>query len=508
MLCGAAFTTLTTLALVHGPLPSVTTPRASVPLVRRLPLTGPALQLDPAESALGGNSISEEAAKLGRVALPEDPPSPPTAIQDALAGLTVAFSLLSKAIACSALVGVNPLVGVWSSVVMGLSAPLLRSRPGVISGAAAVVAVPLSAFVAMHGTSYIPLVILLSAAMQFVFAIARWSPLASLISPSVMAGFLNGLGLVLFKSQVQVFTKAPALYPALAMASLCFVVVQALPLITTAIPASLAGIAVASIAGVMLKLPLDTLASTAKAGTFAGGASALPSFLDPSSVVALVTSPAAIKLCLPAAFSIALISLLETLLAGRVVDELGGEEQCSRCTTGISDDEYEECCGVSSQSVMAMAVGNTASALLGGFGGCGLIPQTVLNIKSGGGGPVSSLVYAVALAAFVLLLAPLVGQISHAALAGIMFCVAYDTVQWGATATALKSVASSVRAAASEAVANRGKSIVELTSLTFATAVCYRWDMVSGILGGALVEGVGKWVLRRVAAAEASRAPA
>merc|ERR1712083_355549 len=92
------------------------------------------------------------------------------------------------------------------------------------------------------------------------------------------------------------------------------------------------------------------------------------------------------------------------------------------------------------KSVMAMAVGNGLSSILGGFGGCGLIPQTVLNLKSGGGGPLSSAMYATAMAAFVLVFAPIVSQISKAALAGLMLTVAYATVQWDFSITAIRDV--------------------------------------------------------------------
>ena len=94
----------------------------------------------------------------------------PTPVQESLAGMTVAFSLLTKAIACSAMCKLSPLVGVWSSVVLGLTAPLLGGRPGVTYGVAAVIAVPLATFVAAHGTAYVPLLIVMSALMQLAFS--------------------------------------------------------------------------------------------------------------------------------------------------------------------------------------------------------------------------------------------------------------------------------------------------------------------------------------------------
>ena len=132
-------------------------------------------------------------------AIDDDEPGP---VQDVLSGLTVAFSQLSKAIACSSIVGVNPLVGLWSSVVMGFAAPL-GVRQGVIAGSAAVVAVPLGAFVSEHGLELVPLVVLLAAFIEAAVGLLRLTRLIDLVSPEVLAGFLNGLGLLLFQSQTE-----------------------------------------------------------------------------------------------------------------------------------------------------------------------------------------------------------------------------------------------------------------------------------------------------------------
>eukprot|EP00956_Cyclotella_meneghiniana_P042309 scaffold248415_cov66-Cyclotella_meneghiniana.AAC.2 len=192
--------------------------------------------------------------------------SDPAPVQDALAGLTVAFSLLSKAIACSAIVGVNPLVGIWSSVAMGVTAPLLGAQAGVISGTAAVVTVPLAALTKSHGVEYMTPCILVSALMQGLFGILKLAKTAQLVS-----------------EQSKVFTSAAkvgTLKPTVSIAILCFAIVQGLPMITKAIPSSLVGLVVASIIGSILKLPLATLESTVEAGTFAGGFSSLPSLVN------------------------------------------------------------------------------------------------------------------------------------------------------------------------------------------------------------------------------------
>jgi len=406
-------------------------------------------------------------------------------VKDALAGLAVAFSLLSKAIACSALIGVSPLVGIWSSVIMGVTAPLLGSRPGVISGAAAVVAVPIAALANAHGIAYIPVTIMIAAVLEGLFGIFKLSRFSALISSAVMAGFLNALGVILAQSQLKIFTSAAAFGPAVAAASICFSITQWLPKITTAIPSSLAGLVAATATAKALQWPLKTLADTAGAATFAGGMASLPQLTDFGAAAAVATSPAALKFVLPAAISIAFISIIETLLSGRVVDDLKNEKLCTfnedgeiECMLPTGDVDLVTGVDYPTQSVLAMSVGKGISAIFGGFGGCGLIPQTVLNIKSGGGGPLSSAAYAISMIMFVLFAAPLVGQISLAALAGIMFCVSFDTIQWGATFGAAKA-----------AIKKSGKGVrSELAGLAVAMYICYTGDMAVGISAGVIVE--------------------
>ena len=230
---------------------------------------------------------------------------------------------------CAAVVGVSPLVGLWSSVVMGVTAPLLGSRPGIISGAAAVVVVLLGMLVKAHGASYIPLTICLAAAFELAFAALRLAKWSVLVSDAVMAGFLSALGLILFESQLKIFTHAPALAPAVGVATFCFGTVLGLPRLTTAVPSSLAGLVLATAAGAALGLPLATLADSAGGATFAGGLASLPSAIDLGGLLKMSTSLPALRIVLPTAISVAFISILETLLAGRVADEMTDQPLCT-----------------------------------------------------------------------------------------------------------------------------------------------------------------------------------
>ena len=442
-------------------------------------------RFDPKTYLSGSISSDDDSSSTSSsVATTSTTTSSSSKIQEALAGLTVAFSLLSKAIACSAIVGVNPLVGLWSSVIMGITAPLIGGRSGVISGTAAVVIVPLSALTVSHGVEYMPLCIILSAIMQLIFGVCNLAKTADLVSEEVLSGFLNGLGFILLFSQASVFKAARtagALVPAVSMASLCFAIVQLLPLVTKAVPSSLVGLVVATGLGMMLKLPLATLESVAPPATFTGGLSSCPKLIDLGQLKSMATSVEAIKLVMPAAISIMIIALVETLLAGKVVDDMTGSKDTAT---------YD----VPKRSVLAMSSGNLLSAFLGGFGGCGLIPQTVLNIKSGGGGPFSSMSYALAMASFVLFFAPAVGKITEAALAGIMITVAYDTVAWGPSFNALKAVLTK-----GEGNKSRVKRLIDLFALGLSSYICYFGNLAVGIISGVVFQRGLHSIFNRVA---------
>lgn len=380
---------------------------------------------------------------------------PTPLVPEVLAGVAVALASIPTSVAFASIAGVEPLVGVWSFVVLGLVAPLLGGRPGVIMGAAGVVVVPLAPLIKAHGVKAMAPCLLVAAALEAAFGVLKLGKLIDLVSPAVMAGFLNGLGGLLGKSQLGVFSGAPAPRAALAVAAVCAALVQLLPMLTKAVPSSLAGLALASAAGAAARLPLATLASTAAPGTFAGGLSSLPSWSGLPDL-----SPRLLLAVLPTAGSIALICLLETLLAAKVMDDEAGPP------AGGADPD---------RACTAMAAGTALSAALGGFGGCGLIPQTLLNLKSGGKGTASSVASAGAMALLIVALAPLVGRISRAALAGLMLTVAFGTVQWQPALKLLRGAAAK-------------DDIPACAAMLVASVVCFKVDMAAGIVLGVAVE--------------------
>ncbi|CAE7823085.1 ybaR [Symbiodinium sp. CCMP2592] len=436
-----------------------------------------------------------------REALSESSDAPPLAAESSvpeeiLAGISVAFSLLSKAIACSAIVGTGPLVGLWSCVALGL-ASLVGMRPGVVAGSAAVVVVPLGAFAATNGLALVPLVVLLAAAIEFLAGIVGFARTLDLVSKEVLAGFLNALGLALLVSQ----SAALSTPMGFSLAIICAALTQFLP--SAPIPSSLVGLAVATAVGLAFNFDVPTLAMKAKDPTaFSGGLAALPPFQLPQ-----MPSMDDVQLALPCAISIAFISLIETLLAARVVDDRKCEDLCTSPDREIEEEElffYDENgelvqggdpevplqVDVPTSTVLSLAAGNAGSVLLGGFGGAGLVPQTVLNLNSGGRGRWSIGSYAVSMVAFALVLAPLVGQISVPALAGIMVQVSLDTIQFKPTLDAFKTAFEG-----KEEDAN-----VRLGILVITAVLCYQVDFAVGICTGvALDKGAEALKLKKAA---------
>ena len=408
------------------------------------------------------------ALQLRMAAAAEEPPPQPTLAAETLSGINVAFSLLSKAVACSAIVGVDPLAGLWSSVALGGASLVGGMRPGVVAGSAAVVAVPLGAFASTHGTALVPLVVLLAALLEGIAGALGLARAVDLVSAEVLAGFLNALGAALLMSQVSTLSASPY---AAGVAGLCVVLTRLLP--SKPVPSSLVGLGVASAVGSVLGL--DGLAA-ANPAAFEGGLAALPTPPD----LAPLLNADAVAVALPAACGIAFISILETLLAARVVDDNRCEELC----TFFYDEDGEivlegegRPLDVPTSSVLALSLGNAVSAATGGFGGCGLVPQTVLNLQSGGAGVASVASYASSMALFGLVLAPAVGQISAAALAGVLVCVSIDTIAWRPTLE-------TVRAALEDDDDARRRLVV----LALTAVLCYEAGFAAGIVAGVAMD--------------------
>ncbi len=332
---------------------------------------------------------------------------------EVLAGLTVALALVPEAVAFAFVAGVHPLVGLYAAFMVGLITALLGGQPGMISGATGALAVVMVALVAGHGVEYLFATVVLMGILQILAGAFRLGKLIRLVPHPVMLGFVNGLAIVIFLAQLSQFQVGPEdhkvwmtglpLVMTLGLVALTMGIIWLVPKITTAIPAPLAGIAIvaAIVIGFGLEVP--------RVGDLASIKGGLPSFHIPMVPVNLET----LEIIFPYAIILAAIGLIESLLTLNLVGEMTGKHS-----------------GGASRECMAQGLANTVTGMFGGMGGCAMIGQSMINVKSGGRTRLSALAAALFLLTFILLASGLIEQIPLAALVGVMFMVVIGTFAW------------------------------------------------------------------------------
>jgi SulP family sulfate permease len=337
-----------------------------------------------------------------------------------LAGLTVALALVPEAVAFAFVAGVHPLVGLYAAFIVGLITAAIGGRPGMISGATGALAVVMVALVAEHGVEYLFATVVLMGLIQITAGIFKLGKFIRLVPTPVMLGFVNGLAIVIFLAQLSQFqvpgsadhaghgmangewlTGVP-LAVMLALVALTMAVIHFLPKVTTAIPAPLAGILVT--AAVVIGFGLDV----PRVGDMASIEGGLPQFHIP--VVPLTWET--FEIILPYALILSAIGLIESLLTLNLVGDITGKR------------------GGSSQECVAQGVANTVTGFFGGMGGCAMIGQSMINVKSGGRTRLSGLSAALFLLLFIVVASPMIEQIPLAALVGVMFMVVIGTFAW------------------------------------------------------------------------------
>jgi SulP family sulfate permease len=282
-----------------------------------------------------------------------------------------------------------------------------------ISGATGAMAVVMVALVADHGVEYLFAAVVLCGAIQMLFGILKLGKFIRLVPQPVMLGFVNGLAIVIFLSQLEQFkfvddagTKAwlegNALYIMLGLVALTMAIIQYLPKLTSAIPSALAAIVVVSFGAIWLGLDTRTVGDVAN---IAGG---LPEFSIPAVPFTLDT----LWIILPYSLILAGVGLIESLLTLTLIDEL----------TQTRGNSNKEC--------IAQGASNTVNGFFGGMGGCAMIGQSMININSGGRGRLSGITAAVALLMFILFGSDIIAQIPLAALVGVMMMVVLGTFEW------------------------------------------------------------------------------
>ncbi len=337
-----------------------------------------------------------------------------------LSGLTVALALVPEAVAFAFVAGVHPLVGLYAAFLVGLVTAVLGGRPGMISGATGALAVVMVALVAEHGVEYLFATVVLMGLLQIIAGVMQWGKFIRLVPHPVMLGFVNGLAIVIFLAQLTQF-KVPgtvevsghgssggewlsgsSLYMMLALVVLTMLIIYVMPRITRIIPSPLAGIGV--VAGLVIFFGLDV----PRVGDMASIQGTLPPFHIPSVPLNWET----LEIVLPYAIVLAAIGLIESLLTLNLVGEMTGKR------------------GGASQECIAQGLANTATGFFGGMGGCAMIGQSMINVKSGGRTRIAGIAAALFLLIFILVGAPIIEMIPLAALVGVMFMVVIGTIAW------------------------------------------------------------------------------
>jgi SulP family sulfate permease len=363
------------------------------------------------------------AAVFGKVMSSDGPGEAltPTRLRiELLAGLTVALALVPEAVAFAFVAGVHPLVGLYAAFIVGLITAVIGGRPGMISGATGALAVVMVSLVAQHGVEYLFATVVLMGIIQIAAGIFKFGKFIRLVPHPVMLGFVNGLAIVIFLAQLSQF-KVPGtmevtghgmgggewlsgtpLYLMLGLVALTMAIIWAVPRVTSVVPAPLAGIGIVAILVIVLGLDVPRVGDLA---SIKGG---LPSFHLP--VVPLNWDT--FEIILPYALILAAIGLIESLLTLNLVGDMTGKR------------------GGASQECVAQGVANTVTGFFGGMGGCAMIGQSMINVKSGGRTRVAGIAAAVFLLLFIVVASPVIEIIPLAALVGVMFMVVIGTFAW------------------------------------------------------------------------------
>lgn len=337
-----------------------------------------------------------------------------------LSGLTVALALVPEAVAFAFVAGVHPLVGLYAAFMVGLVTAIFGGRPGMISGATGALAVVMVALVAENGVEYLFATVVLMGILQVFAGVMKWGKFIRLVPHPVMLGFVNGLAIVIFLAQMTQF-KVPGsaeakghgfsggewlsggpLMVMLGLVAMTMGIIWLMPKITKIIPAPLAGIGI--VAAVVIGFGLDV----PRVGDMAAIKGGLPVFHIPMVPLTWET----LEIILPYAVILAAIGLIESLLTLNLVGEMTGKR------------------GGASQECIAQGASNVLTGFFGGMGGCAMIGQSMINVKSGGRTRIAGIAAALFLLSFILFASPLIEQIPLAALVGVMFMVVIGTFAW------------------------------------------------------------------------------
>jgi SulP family sulfate permease len=385
---------------------------------------------------------------------------------DILSGLTVSLALVPEAVAFAFVAGVSPVVGLYGAFMMGLITSIFGGRPGMISGATGAMAVVMVSLIQqgnalgqtgeMAGLQYLFAALILAGFIQFLFGAFKLGKFIRLVPHSVMMGFVNGLAIVIFLSQLSMFKSGgewlsgSSMYIMLGLVLTTMAIMIILPKLSKAIPAALVGILV--VTGIVIFGNIET--ETVKSFILSGGGTGIKAGLPNFNVPIIPFNLDTFKLILPFSLILAAVGLIESLMTLSLVDEL------------------TETRGSGNKECVAQGAANIVNGFFGGMGGCAMIGQSIINIKSGGRGRLSGIVAALSLLAFILFASTYIEMIPIAALVGVMFMVVIGTFAWS-TFKIINKI-----------------PVSDLIVIVLVTALTVMFDLAIAVLAGVIVSAL------------------
>ncbi|TEF83091.1 SulP family inorganic anion transporter [Pseudomonas aeruginosa] len=362
--------------------------------------------------------------------------------RDLLAGVVVALALIPEAIAFSIIAGLDPKVGLYASFCIATVIAFTGGRPGMISAATGAMALLMVTLVKEHGLQYLLAATVLTGVLQIIAGWLQLGTLMRFVSRSVITGFVNALAILIFMAQLPELTNVSWHVYAMTVAGLG--IIYLFPYVTKAIPSPLVAIVVLTAVSILLGLDIRTV------GDMGQLPDNLPVFLLPDVPLSLET----LQIIFPVSATLAVVGLLESMMTASIVDDL----------TDTSSNKNRKCVG--------QGVANIASGFLGGMAGCAMIGQSVINVKSGGRGRLSTLAAGVFLLLMVVFIGDWVARIPMAALVAVMIMVSIGTFNWASIRNLREHPKSS--------------SVVMLATVAMTVGT---HDLAKGVLVGVLLSG-------------------
>ena len=331
-------------------------------------------------------------------------PAPPLTFSalktEVLSGITVSLALIPESLAFAAIAKVNPMVALYTSFCMAIVISIAGGRPAMISAATGSMALLMTTLVAQHGVEYLFAATILTGIFQFLIGAGKLGKFFNFIPQSVIAGFVNALGILIFIAQIQQFAGEP--WQMYGMVAATLAVVYLFPRLSKSVPSPLVAIVLMTIIAMATNLEIR------RVGDIGEITRNLPALHIPQIPFTLET----LQIILPYSLALAIVGLLESLLTAALVDDLTDTRSSKN------------------QEIRGQGIANLITGFLGGMAGCGMVGQTIINIRSGARGRLSTAVAGAFLLFSIFILRDTVQQIPMAALVGVMIMVAFETFDW------------------------------------------------------------------------------